>query len=1367
MKSLYKFIFFAIFMAISMNAYAGDYKFTFDNGSDSFTTEEGDGIFPLKMMIKINQDNSLFAVIEKQDGSVFNDGSVSLFVNDYQIIQVNRLANIELGLNKDDVPIYSENRLDDIIDGWTPQNNSEIYDSIVIYGVYDLGNDISYVGPANIVREKLPSDAYVRILIDPEAVTSDARWRVVGTTTWLSSGESVAINPNSVIEDPEYPFNKPTVDIEFMDIPDWNKPDNTTVTISRGITITSDAHTYIQDTTAISVKLCPQLIEEDVFWRIYNNGKWSTWYESGEIVKGLNPGNKPVEFSTLTGWDPPGDNLVTLESGKTEFLSVCYCEQVPAPPENILATRGKYTDRITIWWTNSPSDSSSCDVVYKLYRGTEDDPNKATLIVPSITENSYDDYNATHDSKYYYWVKAKGTATGNFSKSCMGYKKLESPSGVSAASFPVSCEEDFPDRIRIAYSESDGADVVEIWRAVEVSDLKKAVRIISNAPFSSYDDFTAIANRVYAYWVVAKNDFSVSDPSLFAWGTKCLSPPKTVRASFDEYTEYVLINWDLVTDATCYRVIRTALTDKRSVKIRSSNDICSPPYYDRTAVPGVRYEYQVISVNNYGVKESRPSNFDIGRRKMPVPPIITASKGTKVYQIDIEWTHIPDATKGYQLYRGIKDDVKEAELLADNILGNSYPDTPVYRAYFYWVKAVGEHAVSDFSDSADGFPILCNQVISIVPVISEYPYQESTGFFNVSFDISLEVERNKCVWDTFTDDNWITLATFQGQGDGRVDYTVGENSGNDRTGFISVTTNASSLTHTVKQINIFTLTIDILGNGSVSVNGTNYSEPIKFNSGQEVNLSYLPENGWNSDPNNPSSITMDNNKNITIKFNPKLTITTEGNGQVTSSVSDVHLGDTVSLNAIADEGWTFKNWTMDLTGSENPETIVMNAPTSVGAVFEPEGWKADITIERLNTFQSVSFGIRSVEETSIAEITGEHACSLVIPKMPEWNPYLDIDIRLQGKKEYSWVLRIDPAGTSVGSNDTPAIVRWNPDQFTDYGHYILTEGFNSDGQVVIPNMRDTREFPVPGNDLKYYTIRWRSEPWHPTIRLFGAEQIGTYKCSVEIDVCETAKRTDLAPEPPKFSCDLSIIPAPDWNSRLATLIYEDGEDEYNWVFAANPSGNVGDETATSILTWDFSTFSGQGGYWKLIEGYEGHYGDVVVQDMSKISQINVTGKNKKYYYTIRWTRWGYVDLDLKEGWNLITIPLIPNNGNGNGLFALFPEITAAYEFSDGAYASAKEATLEPGKGYWINLPSDMQYRIWGEPVYNVELDLLDGWILLGGVYGNTKPVDDPDGCIEAIFNYVDGKYNNPETIVPGCGFWIKLSEACHVSMDSY
>jgi hypothetical protein len=79
---------------------------------------------------------------------------------------------------------------------------------------------------------------------------------------------------------------------------------------------------------------------------------------------------------------------------------------------------------------------------------------------------------------------------------------------------------------------------------------------------------------------------------------------------------------------------------------------------------------------------------------------------------------------------------------------------------------------------------------------------------------------------------------------------------------------------------------------------------------------------------------------------PKFTleVSTEGQGDVVLSSEGPYVKDTeVTLTADPDEGWKFIEWSGDLSGSDNPETLVMDEDKSVTAHFEEKAPKPTIT----------------------------------------------------------------------------------------------------------------------------------------------------------------------------------------------------------------------------------------------------------------------------------------------------------------------------------------------------------------------------------------------------------------------------------------
>ncbi len=115
-----------------------------------------------------------------------------------------------------------------------------------------------------------------------------------------------------------------------------------------------------------------------------------------------------------------------------------------------------------------------------------------------------------------------------------------------------------------------------------------------------------------------------------------------------------------------------------------------------------------------------------------------------------------------------------------------------------------------------------------------------------------------------------------------------------------------------------------------------------------VTLTANPENGWRFDHwegdliggTNPKQITMNSNKSITAVFEEiqyyTLITNVNGNGSITKNPdrSEYMEGTSVTLTANPDAGWQFVNWSGNLSGSSNPETIVMNSNKNVTANFE-------------------------------------------------------------------------------------------------------------------------------------------------------------------------------------------------------------------------------------------------------------------------------------------------------------------------------------------------------------------------------------------------------------------------------------------------
>jgi lysophospholipase L1-like esterase len=90
------------------------------------------------------------------------------------------------------------------------------------------------------------------------------------------------------------------------------------------------------------------------------------------------------------------------------------------------------------------------------------------------------------------------------------------------------------------------------------------------------------------------------------------------------------------------------------------------------------------------------------------------------------------------------------------------------------------------------------------------------------------------------------------------------------------------------------------------------------------------------------NIVMDSDKFVIAKFVKKkydLTISIEGEGTIEEKViktgtnTDYNSGTILELNAIPFSGWRFKEWSGDISGTENPVQITINETKKVTAVF--------------------------------------------------------------------------------------------------------------------------------------------------------------------------------------------------------------------------------------------------------------------------------------------------------------------------------------------------------------------------------------------------------------------------------------------------
>ncbi|MFH1482011.1 MAG: MBG domain-containing protein [Patescibacteria group bacterium] len=170
-----------------------------------------------------------------------------------------------------------------------------------------------------------------------------------------------------------------------------------------------------------------------------------------------------------------------------------------------------------------------------------------------------------------------------------------------------------------------------------------------------------------------------------------------------------------------------------------------------------------------------------------------------------------------------------------------------------------------------------------------------------------------------------------------------------------------------------------------------------------------------------------------------------------------------------------------------------------------------------------------------------------------------------------------------------------------------------------------------------------------------------------------------------------------------------------------------------------------------------------------------TANKESHEFTTRalYTNW---NISLNQGWNLISLPLIPTNSHISAVLAGISskvDIAKYYDATTSSWLSyvpgvgGTLTTMEDGKGYWINMKSAGTLNITGvempiaeefPPMYSF---VENKWNLIGfksvvnmtaGDYinGYTKASYND----EILWNYKSGQYSSTNAMESGYGYWL-------------
>jgi hypothetical protein len=147
---------------------------------------------------------------------------------------------------------------------------------------------------------------------------------------------------------------------------------------------------------------------------------------------------------------------------------------------------------------------------------------------------------------------------------------------------------------------------------------------------------------------------------------------------------------------------------------------------------------------------------------------------------------------------------------------------------------------------------------------------------------------------------------------------------------------------------------------------------------------------------------------------------------------------------------------------------------------------------------------------------------------------------------------------------------------------------------------------------------------------------------------------------------------------------------------------------------------------------------------------------------------GFTTTNLINGWNLVSVDRTVSDFHGN---VLYPGVLSLYEYNttSGTYTNVTTANLVNGKAYWARYLAEVCNTITGTSLASVSTSVTSaGWVLVGTP---SSPVTVSSGLhitgatlLAGPFAYNGSIYTTVTTMIPGQGYWIRVSGACSITV---
>ncbi|MCW3131937.1 MAG: right-handed parallel beta-helix repeat-containing protein [Candidatus Methanospirare jalkutatii] len=141
-------------------------------------------------------------------------------------------------------------------------------------------------------------------------------------------------------------------------------------------------------------------------------------------------------------------------------------------------------------------------------------------------------------------------------------------------------------------------------------------------------------------------------------------------------------------------------------------------------------------------------------------------------------------------------------------------------------------------------------------------------------------------------------------------------------------------------------------------------------------------------------------------------------------------------------------------------------------------------------------------------------------------------------------------------------------------------------------------------------------------------------------------------------------------------------------------------------------------------------------------------------------------INLKAGWNMVSLPLIPDNRSVYAIFGSIPTLDTMPVVTWEAPSFVVVEEIEPKIGYWVFTPSDTTINVIGKPITNTTLILKAGWNMVGTVgVVNLSISDIPNQVPERpAVTWFAPSFVETDMIEPGKSAWVFVTTDATVTI---